>query len=394
MSLLGYTAAVGSAVLNGSFAALSKLVPEQHPFVFNALLGVGGLLSSAVLALLVIPLISSEQRPLLEFQVDPVAGLSGVLLGLATFFSFMAIPRVGLALAQGVWGGTAIAVSFCWGTLGPDPIGRLPQSTLGSCAGIVLIISGILCIVFNDPLATLIQRRQSRASIAETRALVDPEQKDKQAQQQQQQLEPLGLGFALCVGLCGGSILVPASLGRLQGFDAVLSLGLGACVTTAVPALSKLKQLPRRGSDVWPGVLAGVVLNISFVLSIYANEVRESITHTLHHNALYMKCRCACATVGSRANRAAKKTCRAAELRQNHVTMTQRVFAGGVVRCRPADPPDGPRGVWATRNLSVQGDPRVAAYCAVLCCGGGRAGGGCGASSVRASARWRLRAGA
>jgi glucose uptake protein GlcU len=283
MSLLGYGAAVGSAVLNGSFAALSKLVPEQHPFVFNALLGVGGLVSSAALALVLIPLLTSGAW--FQFQVDPIAGLSGVLLGLATFFSFLAIPRVGLALAQGVWGGTAIAVSFIWGTVGPQPIGQPPQSTLGSCAGIGLIISGILCIVFNDQLATGIQRRQWKASIAETRALVDPEQKDRQ--QAQQPLDLLGLALALCVGLCGGSILVPASLGRLQGFDSVLSLGIGACVTTAIPVLSKLKELPARVSDVWPGVLAGIVLNISFVLSIYANsEVSFAVAQPILQTAL------------------------------------------------------------------------------------------------------------
>ena len=53
MSALGYGAAVLSAVLNGSFAAFSKLVPQQHPFIFNATLGFGILLSSAALALLV-----------------------------------------------------------------------------------------------------------------------------------------------------------------------------------------------------------------------------------------------------------------------------------------------------------------------------------------------------
>ena len=283
MSLLGYGAAIGSAVLNGSFAALSKLVPEQHPFVFNALLGVGGLLSSAILALVLIPPLTSGAW--FQLQVDPIAGLSGVLLGLATFFSFLAIPRVGLALAQGVWGGTAIAVSFVWGTVGPQPIGQTPQSTLGSCAGIGLIIFGILCIVFNDQLAAGIQRRQWQASTAETRALMDPEQKDRQ--QAQQPLDVLGLALALCVGLCGGSILVPASLGRLQGFDAVLSLGIGACVTTAIPALSKPKELPNRASDVWPGVLAGIVLNVSFVLSIYANsEVSFAVAQPILQTAL------------------------------------------------------------------------------------------------------------
>ena len=116
-------------------------------------------------------------------------------------------------------------------------------------------------------------------------ALVDPEQKGRQ--QPQQPLDALGLVLAVCVGLCGGSILVPASLGRLQGFDAVLSLGIGACATTAVPALAKLKELPSRATDAWPGVLAGVVLNLSFVLSIYANsEVSFAVAQPILQTAL------------------------------------------------------------------------------------------------------------
>jgi glucose uptake protein GlcU len=283
MSRLGYGAAIGSAVLNGSFAALSKLVPAQHPFVFNALLGIGGLLNSAFLALVLVPLLTGG--PVLQAQVDPVAGLSGVLLGLATLFSFLAIPRVGLALAQGVWCGTSVAVSFAWGTVGPRPIGQSPQSTLGSGAGIMLIIFGILCIVFNDQLANRIQRRQSKADTPEEEALLDPEQKDKQ--QIQQPPGALGLVFALCAGLIGGSILVPASLAKLQGFDTVLSLGIGACITTAVPALTELKGSPCRGSDVWPGIVAGIVLNLSFVLSIYANaEVSFAVAQPILQTAL------------------------------------------------------------------------------------------------------------
>ena len=50
---------------------------------------------------------------------------------------------------------------------------------LGSCAGIAVIISGVLGIVYNDQIAVAIQHRQALASIAETRALVDPEQKAK-----------------------------------------------------------------------------------------------------------------------------------------------------------------------------------------------------------------------
>jgi hypothetical protein len=46
---------------------------------------------------------------------------------LAIAFSFAAINLVGLALAQGVWGGVAILVSFLWGVLAfGDNIANIP----------------------------------------------------------------------------------------------------------------------------------------------------------------------------------------------------------------------------------------------------------------------------
>jgi len=175
-------AAAISAVCNGSFAAMSKLVPEQHPWVFNSMFGVGVCISSvALIPVLELWWADFSVRPdgvgsLL--RVNPVAMLCGVLLGAATFFSFLAIPRIGLATAQvrtmlvllvlplqpllpllplllllllllplllvllafvlihsaaqGIWGGAAIAVSFAWGVLGPAGIGEAPQSALGS----------------------------------------------------------------------------------------------------------------------------------------------------------------------------------------------------------------------------------------------------------------------
>ena len=96
-----------------------------------------------------------------------------------------------------------------------------------------------------------------------------------------------GFIFALCVGLCGGSILVPATLAKLADFDAVLSLGIGAALTTLVPALSKCQEWPRSFSDCWPGVMGGFILNTSFVLSIYANrEVSFAVAQPMLQTAL------------------------------------------------------------------------------------------------------------
>lgn len=48
--------------------------------------------------------------------------VAGMLFVLAGLFSFLAIPELGLAIAQGVWGGSAVLVSFLWGAVGPTKV--------------------------------------------------------------------------------------------------------------------------------------------------------------------------------------------------------------------------------------------------------------------------------
>lgn len=43
--------------------------------------------------------------------------LAGALFVAATAFSFVAIPLIGVSLAQGIWGGCAILVSCFWGVV-------------------------------------------------------------------------------------------------------------------------------------------------------------------------------------------------------------------------------------------------------------------------------------
>jgi multidrug transporter EmrE-like cation transporter len=42
--------------------------------------------------------------------------IAGTLFVLATSASFQAIDYIGVALAQGIWGGIAMVVSYTWGT--------------------------------------------------------------------------------------------------------------------------------------------------------------------------------------------------------------------------------------------------------------------------------------
>lgn len=316
-TVVAFVAAFLSAVCNGSFAAMSKVVPAQHPFVFNAWLGVGVLLSSLLHAGLIVPYADAE--PLFDFQFDVRSALSGCLLGLATLFSFLAIPRVGLATGQGVWGGTAVTVSFLWGVLGPSPIGSAPKSAAWSAVGVALIVAGILGIVLLD-------------GIARRLGLAGPPQGEKDADGEYHKLVDdtevgllaaaagaspnigatvlpgspsggsagaggaaargsswtTGMVFALLVGLSGGSILVPAKLSALTGVAVLPSLGLGACLATAAPPLylwlsgsEQLRRDPKAAprswwANAWPGVVAGAIWNAGNALQIFAMDAGVS----------------------------------------------------------------------------------------------------------------------
>ena len=109
---LGFVLAAASAFFNGSFAALSKLEPVREsnvsPPVFNFFLTLG----VAASCLVATPFVPATGH---EIGICWQGILAGTLLVLATYFSFVAIPHVGVSVGQGVWGGTAILVSFLWG---------------------------------------------------------------------------------------------------------------------------------------------------------------------------------------------------------------------------------------------------------------------------------------
>lgn len=63
---------------------------------------------------------SSPSPPILQahtppFPFPPLGMVAGALFVLSVTFSFAAIPFIGLAMAQGVWGGSAILVAWIWG---------------------------------------------------------------------------------------------------------------------------------------------------------------------------------------------------------------------------------------------------------------------------------------
>eukprot|EP00927_Polykrikos_kofoidii_P060652 TRINITY_DN55590_c0_g1_i1.p1 TRINITY_DN55590_c0_g1~~TRINITY_DN55590_c0_g1_i1.p1 ORF type:complete len:382 (+),score=28.69 TRINITY_DN55590_c0_g1_i1:162-1148(+) len=279
--LLGYVAAILSAVGNGTFAALSRLLPDQHPFIFNFMLGLGVVLSSLLAS--AIFQITDENGNYFQFNI--LAMLGGALLAGATTFSFLAIPRLGLAAAQGIWGGTAILVAFSWGLFGPSPIGKPPQSAFGSFIGVAIIVSGVLMIVFLPQVAT----KLSRLFPSSDPPLQTPlgEDRNEVASQNASTSTLLGVGFAVTVGFCGGSVLVPATLSKLQTYEILMSFGIGTVVATSIPAMTKTKEFPKKFAEIWPGVLAGCIWNLGNMFGVYANTtISYAIAQPLFQCAL------------------------------------------------------------------------------------------------------------
>ena len=133
----GFVLAAMSAVLNGSFVVFSKLPSVKRagvdPLVFQLWTSVGVFLSS----LLTMPFFDGDKYP-------PGAIGWGVLAGglfvCAVAFSFVAVQLVGLSIAQGIWSGSAVLVSFVWGVAAFGD--EVTPGIAG--AGLTLIVVGVL----------------------------------------------------------------------------------------------------------------------------------------------------------------------------------------------------------------------------------------------------------
>lgn len=317
MSAAGFAAAIAAAVFNGSFAALAKLPAVRRsdidPVFFSFLCCCGVALSSAA----VIPLLQSAGVPV---ALSLFGALAGGLFVFASLFSFVAVPLVGLSVAQGVWGGTAIFVAFAWGALGPPavraPLGSVPLSALA----LALLLAGVAGISFNGEIAAALGRPRRSLSLldevlsdglahgtqtqegagagvegewADGAPAAPPAESARWAQGRAAApaggaSAPLsawgrrvaGTASALLVGGFGGSVLVPSKFvpPELSGFGVLPSFGLGALVAGSLVAAAYAGARACRGQPLahgMPGALpagvaSGVVWNAGNACAIYA----------------------------------------------------------------------------------------------------------------------------
>eukprot|EP00037_Helgoeca_nana_P016425 m.154574 g.154574 ORF g.154574 m.154574 type:complete len:371 (-) comp23517_c0_seq2:129-1241(-) len=278
--VLGFVLAAVSAVCNGSFAALSKKYPSD-PHVFNLQFCFGVLVSS-----MLAPAFYTFSGS--EFGVTPFGIGAGLLLVLSTLFSFLAIPRVGLAIGQGVWGGVAILVSFLWGAIGPSEISNPLRSLPLSAMAIGYLLFGIYGILLSARYSTTGGAggtSNPTASDDETEALLAEGPESETAVQlteggsQRGGRFAAGMVCAVLVGLFGGSILAPLAFvsDELSGIGFLPSFGIGAFASGVLIDGTYLvvhrRTSPSLGVIVrtaLPGMAAGLVWNAGNVCSILA----------------------------------------------------------------------------------------------------------------------------
>ena len=298
--LAGGLLALASAICNGSFAAVQKAPAVRraapHPIVFNLFVTLGVVASS---------LATSPFLPLLTggepIKFNPLACLSGALFVCATLFSFLAIPELGLAMAQGIWGGSALLTAFFWGVLGPTPVGANPRSWPGSLGGLALLLAGVTGMVFHDKVARVVCKAGDAGDTSDANGndgddeysgLMDADVEggaalDTGAPARRKPRFLLGVVFAVSTGLFGGSVNVPSVMTQvigapLAGVETLPSFGVGTLVAGLLVPFIYFKVVDREAlretgglhvrALTLPGLVSGTIWNLGNLASVYAND--------------------------------------------------------------------------------------------------------------------------
>merc|ERR1712216_1012187 len=135
----------------------------------------------------------------------------GSLFVFAVLFSFLAIPLAGLSIAQGVWGGAAILVSFLWGWIGPQPLGKALGSLPLSMIALVFLVAGVVGIVYCEQIAKALGGEKDSDdklpdapySMLDVEIANERQQASVQNQSKAAVQKLLGVFFALVVGAFG-----------------------------------------------------------------------------------------------------------------------------------------------------------------------------------------------
>lgn len=321
----GYAFAIFACLTNGSFLVPFKLnsimVLKIPPIIFQLYASIGIFISSWLSAMFlpVNPDFVTGAGKSLVFV--PFGFLGGVIMVLSMTFGFMATRKIGVALAQGIFGGLAIIVSYIWAVA---IFGEVPSSIGLSISGIALLVIGISGIAASRDVAKYMLTKLE--SIAGSQAGSDVEgqsvhsvtsenhftmsmesdgnrensEKDRLTHFTQPRTNSTdyvaGVIYALLCGALGGTTLVPLHYVEAAhgGLAFIPSFGTGVLVTTPFVMLFYYYIIERKPLPPIPldrglvaGIVSGVVWNVSNILSVGAIPVLGyGVAFPLVHSAI------------------------------------------------------------------------------------------------------------
>lgn len=311
--------AIGSAVFNGSWTGPFKACDHLrvHPSIFTVYASTGVFLSSW----LVLPLFQynddffADDGSGTKFDFSPLGTVAGFLFVAAALCVFNAVNNLGVAMAQGIWGGVAILVSYLWGVV---VFGDTPGNLVLSVLGVVVLIIGVVALAQCDNIAAHIIKTQADGEEV-NRSLLgsqdgkfkcvakDPENSFTTADiainegesDEMEQFKPNyvnGLFWACGVGLTGGSVLVPLHYvpSNQAGIVFLPSLGIGALISSLLFYL--LDGYMNGQEHPWhvreamlPGFFCGVLWNCGNFLSVIGiSQIGYGVAYPILQCAIFV----------------------------------------------------------------------------------------------------------
>ena len=277
MSTRGFICALISAAANGSFIIPYKhpQMREVRPLVFQFYCACGVMLSSFLL----VPFfpyndrIEDDDEAGTSFRFSGLGFVAGMIFVISMVLSFSAVELIGVALAQAIWSGGAIIVSYLWGVL---IFGDTPSNVGLSVTGIVVLVLGVLLIAYSETIS-----KYFLGAIGDDSPLLEKIKGREESEKEKQNPANYrkGVMFALLVGLFGGSILAPLNYvpPEQSGLVFVPSFGIGAFVSALVIFCAILGLSNQDHSLIlnqkWGlplGILSGSIFQLSNVMSIIA----------------------------------------------------------------------------------------------------------------------------
>ena len=271
--------AFASAVANGSFIAPYKhpQLNNVTPLVFQFYCACGVMLSSFLL----IPFfpfnghIQDDDNVGTSFAFSGLGFLAGIIFVCAVALSFSAVELIGIALAQALWSGTAIVISYLWGVV---IFGDTPSNIALSATGILILVLGVIIIAYSERISDLIFVNNEESPLLEKLDIENTKSGDEDGVEFNHTRYRNGVVFALLVGVFGGSILAPLNYvsPEQSGLIFVPSFGIGAfasalcifCVTLFVNRNPPLTLNWKWGLPL--GILSGSIFQLSNIMSIVA----------------------------------------------------------------------------------------------------------------------------